>query len=139
MVSPFNLGDDEGLSPSFWEGIGQGEFRVQRCQGCGCARFPPTSFCPDCHAVEFRWEAASGAATVWSYTVVHRAPTPDLAGEVPYTLVVGQLREGPLVLARLRQLAPGQVRVGRPIVLRFHIDGAGVARYHFVPDPPAGH
>ena len=138
MATPFNLGDDEPLSPIFWEGIGQGEFRVQRC-GCGRARFPPTSFCPDCHGVDFRWEPSSCQATAWSYTIVHRAPTNDLAGDVPYTLVVGQLREGPLVLARLRQAGPGPVTIGVPIRLRFHTDAAGVARYHFIPEPPAGH
>jgi uncharacterized OB-fold protein len=137
MATPFNLGDDDLLSPTFWEGIGQGEFRVQRCQSCGRARFPPTSFCPDCHAVDFRWEPASGRARVWSYTVVHRAPTAELAGEVPYTLVVGQLREGPLVLARLLQVEPAPVTIGIPIVLRFHTDAAGFARYHFVADSSA--
>jgi len=138
MASPFNLGDDDLLSPTFWEGVGQGEFRVQRCESCGRARFPPINFCPDCHAVGFRWEPASGEATVWSYTVVHRAPTAELAGEVPYTLVVGQLREGPLVLARLCQVRPGQVMIGMPILVRFHTDAAGVARYHFVPESPPG-
>src|SRR4051812_16245981 len=91
LASPFNMGDDELLSRNFWEGVRSGAFRIQRCEHCGHTRFPPTSFCPECHGVEFSWQAASGEATVWSYTVVHRAPTPDLAAEVPYTLIVGQL------------------------------------------------
>jgi uncharacterized OB-fold protein len=85
--------------------------------------------------VEFSWQPTSGEATVWSYTTVHRAPTPDLASEVPYTLAVGQLGEGPLVLAPLRGVQPEQVTVGLPIVVGFHAAPDGVARYHFVPRP----
>jgi uncharacterized OB-fold protein len=70
---------------------------------------------------------------VWSYTVVHRAPTPDLVGEVPYTLAVGELEEGPLVLAALRRIRPEQVMVGLPITMAFHTAADGAARYHFVP------
>jgi uncharacterized protein len=132
LAAPFNMGDDELLSRKFWEGIAEGEFRIQRCQSCGSWRFPPTSFCPECHGVEFVWLPASGRATVWSYTVVHRAPTPDLAASVPYTLVVGQLSEGPLVMARLMQIESGQVTIGNPITIGFHTDAGGAARYHFL-------
>ena len=52
---------------------------------------------------------------------------------MPYTLVVGQLSEGPLVLAGLRQAPPGPVTIGLPIVLGFHTEADGVARYHFLP------
>ena len=147
MASPYNLGDDELLSPVFWEGVAEGEFRIQHCRGCGRVRFPPSSFCPDCHGVQFDWQPATGQATVWSYTVVHRAPTPDRAADVPYTLVVGQLSEGPLVLART---TPGSARarslIGLPIALGFHTEADGAARYHFLPtghragpgSPPAG-
>jgi uncharacterized OB-fold protein len=137
VASPFNMGDDESLSRNFWEGIAEGEFRIQKCQSCGSCRFPPTNFCPDCHGIEFAWLATSGQATLWTYTVVHRAPTPDLAAFVPYTLVVGQLREGPLVMARLVQSEPGQVAIGLPIAIGFHTDAGGAARYHFLPN--AGH
>jgi uncharacterized OB-fold protein len=133
LPSPYDLGDDELLSRTFWEGIRAGAFRLQHCETCGRTRFPPTSFCPACHGVEFSWRPTSGQATVWSYTIVHRAPTPDLASKVPYTLAVGQLREGPLVLAPLRAVQPEQVTVGLPIAVGFHTGSDGAARYHFVP------
>ena len=133
MASPYNLGDDELLSPVFWEGVAEGEFRLQHCRDCGRVRFPPSNFCPDCHGVRFDWQPATGQATVWSYTVVHRAPTPERAADVPYTLVVGQLSEGPLVLAGLRQVLPGPVAIGLPIALGFHTEADGAARYHFLP------
>ena len=138
MASPYHLDDDELLSPAFWAGVADHEFRIQHCEGCGRTRFPPTTFCPACHSVAFRWEPVSGRATVWSYTVVHRAPTADLAGEVPYTLAVGQLSEGPLVLARLRPVRPDQVHVGLAIALAFHTGPDGAARYHFVVDGDGG-
>jgi uncharacterized OB-fold protein len=135
VASPYRQHDDKWLTADFWAGVAAGEFRIQRCQACGRHRFPPASFCPDCQSVEFGWEPATGRAAVWSYTVVHRAPTAELAGEVPYTLAVGELEEGPLVLARLCDVAPAEVAVGLPLTVAFHRASDGAARYHFVPRP----
>jgi uncharacterized OB-fold protein len=43
--------------------------------------------------------AASGEGVVDTWTVVHRAPRPDL--EAPYTIARVRLAEGPVVLTRL--------------------------------------
>ena len=72
MASPYNLGDDELLSPVFWEGIAEGEFRLQHCRDCGRDRFPPSSFCP-----RLPWGAVRLAAGYGSgdRLVLHRRPS----------------------------------------------------------------
>lgn len=130
------------LSDEFWSALDDGRFTVQRCEGCGLHRFPPISMCPRCHVAAFRWVAASGRATLWSWTVVHRPPKPEFAGAVPFCLGVGKLEEGPLVLARVGA-APlggaGRPAIGTPLRLVTDPGAPGErSRYHFELEPPSG-
>lgn len=123
------------LSDAFWGALDDGRFTLQRCDGCGLHRFPPISMCPGCHGVDFQWVDVTGRATLWSWTVVHRPPKPEFTGTVPYCLGVGQLEEGPLVLARVGA-APlegdGRPEVGAPLRLVADPGTAGSpSRYHF--------
>jgi uncharacterized OB-fold protein len=123
------------LSDAFWGALDDGHFTLQRCDGCGLHRFPPISMCPRCHSVDFQWVDVAGRAALWSWTVVHRPPKPEFADAVPYCLGVGQLEEGPLVLARIGA-APleGDERpaIGTPLRLVVDPKTAGSPpRYHF--------
>ena len=132
MPSPYDYDDNDNLIPDFWQGVNEGQFRIQRCDSCSWSRFPPTTFCPKCHGLAFHWEAISGQAAVWTFTIVYRSPTEAVAREVPYALVVGKLIEGPLVLGALHHILPSAVEIGLPISLRVYEAEDGVARYHFV-------
>jgi uncharacterized OB-fold protein len=116
---------------AFWEFLRTGSFRVQRCRNCGEHRFPPNGTCPACHSPAFDWVITAGDAEVYSYTVVHRAPSPEWVERVPYYLVIGRLAEGPHLLAHLRGAPNSQVAIGTP--LKLVIDQAVDARlgYHF--------
>ena len=48
--------------------------------------------------------AAAGSGVVDSFTLVHRAPRPELA--TPYALARVRLAEGPIVLTRLEPAEP---------------------------------
>jgi uncharacterized protein len=61
----------------------------------------------------------SGAATLVSWVVVHRAPLPALAGAVPYVSAVVELAEGPWLLVRLVDADPSALRVGAALVARY--------------------
>ncbi|MCU1471735.1 MAG: Zn-ribbon OB-fold protein [Glaciihabitans sp.] len=84
----------------FWEGVAQGELRLQRCQDCGRAVFYPRALCPYCHGDRLGWFVASGSGTVYSYTTVHRG-FGEFAGQAPYSLAVIDLDEGPRMLSRI--------------------------------------
>lgn len=45
------------------------------------------------------WTEASGVGVIDSFTVIHRAPNPDVAA--PYVLARVRLAEGPILLTRI--------------------------------------
>ena len=133
MASPYAASRGQLATAAFWERLAAGQMEVQRCADCGHVRFPPTAMCPRCHSVAFDWTAVSGAGTLWSYTTVRVAPSPELAAEVPYRLGVVQLAEGPLVLGRVAGIDDDHdVVIGMDLVVVIDREG-DVVRYHFEP------
>jgi uncharacterized OB-fold protein len=56
---------------------------------------------------------------VVTFSVVHQAPSPAFAADVPYVLAVVELLEGPHVMANIVGGAPEGVRVGLPVRVVF--------------------
>lgn len=82
----------------FWEGTREGELRIQRCQDCEGAYFPPRPFCPHCSSRNVVIEAASGRASLYSYVIHHR----EVPGfDSPYAIAVVELEEGPRMMTNI--------------------------------------
>ncbi|KWV48515.1 DNA-binding protein [Bradyrhizobium macuxiense] len=82
----------------FWDGTLVGELRLQRCDTCRKAYFPPRPFCPACGSRSVSIFKASGRGSLYSYVICHKeAPgfTP------PYAIAVVQLEEGPRMMANI--------------------------------------
>jgi uncharacterized OB-fold protein len=79
----------------FWDGCKEGVLRLQRCESCAHAYFPPRPFCPKCASRSVAWFAASGKASLYSY-VIHHRPAPGFTA--PYSIAVVQLEEGPRMM-----------------------------------------
>lgn len=75
----------------YFEGLAEGELRLQKCSNDGLFRYPPTSRCPFCGAEECTWEAVEGTGTVHSYTEVHHAIQPAFAKHTPYMVLMVEL------------------------------------------------
>jgi len=84
-------------SKPFWDAAARGELLLQVCAACQRWQFPPRAQCARC-AADVTWRAASGTATLYSYTVVHRAPA-GFADAVPYAVGLGDLIEGVRMVA----------------------------------------
>ena len=89
---------DHATSP-FAQGLDSGVLRYQRCAGCGAAQTGQRFACTACGGVQLAWCDAAGTGTVFSVSVVHRAPTEAWRVLAPYTLVLVDLDEGPRVMA----------------------------------------
>jgi uncharacterized OB-fold protein len=103
----------------FWAGCIAGRFDVQYCRTCGHRQFPPRFACTVCRGTDFEWRTSSGAGTVYSYTVVHRAPLDSFKADVPYVLAIVELEEGVRTMMNVRGVDPEAVRIGLPVEIFF--------------------
>ena len=125
----------------YWDGIADGELRLQRCEGCGAAVFYPRAVCPHCFGAPLTWFTARGTGQVYSYTMVHRA-FGEFADQAPFTVALVDLDEGVRMMTRIVDAAPGQVEIGLPFELPVRqIAGAGLPCFRPARPParqPAG-
>jgi len=101
---------------AWWDATRERRLLVQRCGSCGDHQHYPRPFCVACGARDLALVAASGRGTVYSFTVVHRAPSAEFAP--PYTIALVRLEEGPLMLTRIVD-GPVPLECDRPVELRW--------------------
>jgi hypothetical protein len=84
------------------------------CPHCEGKIFPPRDVCPHCGGEAKNQYAFSGKGEVFSFTVMHDAPT-GYESNVPYTVAMVKLQEGPVVTAQLTDLDEKPVEIGMPV------------------------
>lgn len=104
-------------SAFFWEGLEQGELRIQRCGNCGRLRHPPRPMCPHCHSLEWDYVVSSGRGKIYSYVVHHHPPVPGR--EMPFTVGLVELDEGTRIVGNVIDVDPGDVHVDMPVEVAF--------------------
>lgn len=67
------------------------DFHLQACAQCGRLRYPPTTACPWCAALESMWKKVEGKGAVHSYSEVHHAIQPAFRGHTPYLILLVDL------------------------------------------------
>ncbi len=105
--------DDPETAP-FWKGTAEGKLLVQACTKCGYLRWPPGPMCNECLSTETTWKEISPTGTLWSYAVYHRAMNPKFKDQIPYTVALVELDEGPRMYGRLVG-KPAKVEPGMPV------------------------
>lgn len=103
----------------YWAAAHEGRFVMPRCNDCGKYHFYPHPLCPHCSSARLEWVEVSGRGKLYSYTVVHRAPSKAFAEEVPYVVAVVELDEGPRLMSNLRGCAPEAAQIGMPLKVAF--------------------
>lgn len=88
-------------SAPWWEALRAHRIVLQRCTACHRLRFPRMPGCPYCGALGHSEEEVSGHGRVYAMVRVHRALTPAVVAEVPYTVATVQLDDGPRLVARV--------------------------------------
>lgn len=117
----------------FWEGCRAGRLLIQRCADCGHRQFYPRLVCSSCTSRRLEWEAASGRATVESFTVVRQAISPAYAADVPYVLAIVRLAEGPTMMTNIVGCDPADVSVGMDLLVAFEPLDADITLPKFRP------
>jgi hypothetical protein len=109
----------DSISRPYWEGANQGEFRYQRCRGCGKAQFYSRFACVHCHGTDLQWQVAAGGGRVASFSVVHRAPLASFAADAPYVLALVDLEEGFRFMCNILNCDPATVHIGMGVQVCF--------------------
>lgn len=84
------------------------------CPHCNGKIFPPRDVCPYCGGEAKDQFSFSGRGEVYSFTVMHDAPT-GYEDNTPYTVALVKLDEGPVVTAQLTDLGDRPVEIGMPV------------------------
>jgi len=103
------------VSEPFWSAAREHQLVLQRCARCNRVRYYPTVRCPHCHGADAAWEPMSGAGTVYSYSVVHRALAPGFSERVPLVVVIVDLDEGVRMMSNVVGCDPDAVTIGMPV------------------------
>lgn len=104
---------------AFWNHCAERRLLFQCCSACERPRHPPTPVCAHCSSMRLHWVEAPGHATVFTFTVVHHASHPAVAGRLPYVVAVvdfPQLQQVRLV-SNVTDVDPAMMRIGLPLRL----------------------
>ena len=106
-------------SEGFWEGVANGELRIQRCVGCRDLRHYPQPMCPECRSPDFEWARVSGRGEIYSYAIANRAFHPAWQAHVPYVIATIELDEGVRMVTDLLGVDPDSVEIGQRVEVYF--------------------
>jgi uncharacterized protein len=115
VITPLSP-DPTDTSLPFWEAAKERRLIVQECSACGRLRFPAVPFCAPCGSEEFTWREVSGNGRIATWTRTYQLYHPELADQVPYTVLLVELVEQPglLLYGNLRP-SSADVAVGQPV------------------------
>ncbi|MEU6820406.1 Zn-ribbon domain-containing OB-fold protein [Streptomyces atriruber] len=129
----FDLPEADAFTRPYWDAAAEGRLLIRRCGACGAAHHYPREFCPRCWSEDVSWEQASGRATLYTWSVVHRNDLPPFGSRVPYVAAVVDLAEGPRMMTEVVDCEAGALRIGMPVEVTFRSAAEGVAVAVFRP------
>ncbi|MGX7678432.1 Zn-ribbon domain-containing OB-fold protein [Jatrophihabitans sp. DSM 45814] len=99
----------------YWHGLRDRKVLVQKCTSCGTLRHIPKELCASCHQTGYAWHPLSGLGTVYTYTVVYRAPSPVYQVDAPYAIAHVEMDEGVRMIADVVEVDSTSVEIGLPV------------------------
>ncbi|OKJ99872.1 nucleic acid-binding protein [Streptomyces sp. CB03234] len=117
--------DIDAFTRVYWDAAAEGHLLIRRCGTCGRAHHYPREFCPHCWGEDVTWERASGRATLYTWSVVHRNDLPPFAARTPYTAAVVDLAEGPRLMTLIVDCPERDLRIGMPLTVAFREEAEG--------------
>lgn len=130
-VGPWTLGlyQPSPETTGYWEAVSRDELVVKKCGGCGHLHHPRRIVCTACRSKDMQWQPVSGRGTVYSFSVVHRAVSPELKASVPYTVGIARLEEGVHLFTRFFAEGEEPIAIGDAVEVDFRALELG----HYLP------
>lgn len=110
-------------SIEYWSSASSHKLVLRRCAACGRHHFPPRHLCPECWSDDLQWVEASGEGSVYTYTVMHRAPSPEFSARTPYIVALIDLAEGPRMMANIVGAGAREIALGDRVRVCFEARG----------------
>jgi uncharacterized protein len=121
----FDLPEADAFTRTYWDAASEGRLLIRRCAACARAHHYPREFCPYCWSEDVIWEDASGLATLYTWSVVHRNDLPPFGERTPYVAAMVDLAEGPRMSTE--RVGGAEPRAGMALTVAFR-DGVPVFR-----------
>ena len=118
--------DQSPETKPYWAAAAKGRLLIKKCNACGEPHFYPRSICPFCFSDDTTWVEASGKGTIYSYSVMRRAP-------VPYVVAYVTLTEGPTMITNIVDCDPNAVKIGQAVRVTFKPSDGGPPLPMFTP------
>jgi hypothetical protein len=115
----YDLPEIDAFTRPYWDAAAEGRLLIRRCGSCGRAHHYPREFCPHCWSERVVWEEASGRATLYTWSTIHRNDLPPFTDRTPYIAAVADLTEGPRMMTELVECAGEDVVAGMPLRVTF--------------------
>ncbi|GEC06599.1 DNA-binding protein [Streptomyces spinoverrucosus] len=136
MSARYDVPETDAFTRTYWDAAARGRLLVRRCGACGRAHHYPREFCPHCWSEDVTWEEASGRATLYTWSVVHRNDLPPFGERTPYVAAVVDLAEGPRMMTEIVGYGgyadEGELRAGAALEVDFR---EGIPVFRIQPNP----
>jgi uncharacterized OB-fold protein len=129
----FDLPQPDLETQPFWDAARDGKLLIKHCNACGEYHFYPRPFCPKCWSDHVEWFEASGRATLYTWSVVHRNDLPPFGERVPYVAAVVDLAEGPRMMTNVVDCEFDALEIGMALDAVFHPTSDEVTIVQFRP------
>ena len=97
----------------FWDAATSGKLLYGWCNQCREPHYYPRHVCPFCFSDDVAWKEASGRATLYTYSIMHRTAAD------PYVIAYVTLDEGPTVLTNIVDSDSKAVKIEARVQLVF--------------------
>ena len=108
----------DGNRPYFEAGR-EGKLKLQQCDHCTNLWYPYAQHCPRCLSTEYHWQALSGRARLWSWTVMHQLYIKSFKDDLPYVVAFVELEEGPEMISTVIGVDRAELRCDQPLEVTF--------------------
>ena len=103
---------------AFWEAAAADKLMIGKCTACGQVHYYPRAICPRCLSDKTELQQASGSGTIYTYSVMRRAP-------VPYAIAYVTLQEGVSMMTNIVDCDLDKIKIGQKVKVVFKpTDGA---------------
>lgn len=112
-------------SKPYWDGAREHKLLIRKCKACDTLHFMPRHLCPECWSDQLEWVQSKGTGSVYSFSIIRRAPLPAFAARTPYVTALIELDEGPRMVANIVGEDALSVQIGDKVDVVFEDRGDG--------------